>query len=210
MKTLKNKRLLFPTMILAFLLPSMSQAQTLVDVQTSGTTFSPAAITIDVGDTVRWTNTGGSHNVNGTQATYPANPESFGNSVGTGWVFEHVFTIPGSYTYQCDPHVELGMKGTVTVTGPSATADKTVPEKLIKSVFPSPAATGQVTVELAKDPAPGTVLVVFDLNGTELARISSLTGRQATLDTTGWAKGLYYFQLRSGNDAMETGSIVVQ
>lgn len=77
--------------------------------------FTPDEITINVGDTVLWTNTAGFHNVNGTQATYPLNPESFGNSTGTGWTYSHVFTVSGEYDYQCDPHVGLGMVGTITV-----------------------------------------------------------------------------------------------
>ena len=77
--------------------------------------FTPNEITINVGDTVIWTNTEGTHNVNGTQFTYPSNPESFGNSVDAGWVFSHVFTIPGVYDYQCDPHTRSNMYGKVIV-----------------------------------------------------------------------------------------------
>jgi len=77
--------------------------------------FTPDEITIDVGDEVIWTNTAGSHNVNGLQSKFPSNPESFGNDVGAGWVFSHVFTIPGVYDYQCDPHVAFGMVGKVIV-----------------------------------------------------------------------------------------------
>ena len=80
-----------------------------------GTTWSPSSLTIEIGDTVTWTNTGGNHNVNGTQSTFAANPESFGNSVGAGWTLEHVFTIAGTYNYQCDPHASMGMTGTITV-----------------------------------------------------------------------------------------------
>ncbi len=82
--------------------------------------FTPAEITISMGDTVIWTNTEGNHNVNGSQSTYPSNPESFGNEVGSGWVFSHVFTLPGTYSYQCDPHVRSQMFGKVIVTGLSA------------------------------------------------------------------------------------------
>jgi plastocyanin len=77
--------------------------------------FTPDEITINVGDEVIWTNTAGSHNVNGLQSKFPSNPESFGNNVGAGWVFSHVFTIPGVYDYQCDPHVAFGMVGKVIV-----------------------------------------------------------------------------------------------
>jgi plastocyanin len=83
--------------------------------------FTPQVLTIAVGDTVEWRNTDGFHNVNGTQTTYPMNPESFGNNTGTGWTYKHVFITSGKYDYQCDPHVGLGMVGTVTVVDSSTT-----------------------------------------------------------------------------------------
>lgn len=86
-------------------------------VQTAGFSFNPADITIGVNETVQWQNTGGTHNVNGNQATFPGNPESFtsGSPSGDLWMFQHTFTIAGVYDYQCDLHVGFGMVGTVTV-----------------------------------------------------------------------------------------------
>ena len=37
--------------------------------------FIPSNLPIDVGDTLVFSNAGGYHNVNGTLATYPNNPE---------------------------------------------------------------------------------------------------------------------------------------
>jgi plastocyanin len=91
-------------------------AQTSHAVGVTNGTFTPDSLTIHVGDTVVWTNTQGDHNVNGTTATFPSNPDSFGNDVaGPGWVFSHVFTIAGDYDYHCDPHAEFGMVGKITV-----------------------------------------------------------------------------------------------
>ena len=84
-------------------------------INTVGTSFSPSFIQISIGDTVTFINTGGIHNVNGNQSTFPLNPESFGNSVGSGWTYTHVFTLSGFYTYQCDPHVSMGMTGQISV-----------------------------------------------------------------------------------------------
>lgn len=92
-------------------------AQTTHNVTVSNYTFNPAQLTINAGDKVIWTNTLGSHNVNGTQATFATNPESFGNNVGSGWTYEYVFNTPGTYSYQCDPHAAMGMKGSITVNG---------------------------------------------------------------------------------------------
>ncbi|WP_303925775.1 T9SS type A sorting domain-containing protein [Draconibacterium sediminis] len=101
--------------ILVLISAAVSNAQTTHVVQVTSNVFTPSELTINVGDVVEWKNTEGSHNVNGTTSTYPDNPESFGNSVGTGWTFSHTFTIAGTYNYQCDPHAGQGMHGTIVV-----------------------------------------------------------------------------------------------
>ena len=82
-----------------------------------GNTFIPSSLNINVGDTVTWINNGGSHNINGNQSTFPNNPESFGNGAATPapWSYQWVFTTPGTYNYQCDPHAMMGMTGVITV-----------------------------------------------------------------------------------------------
>jgi len=87
--------------------------------------FSPQNLTVNVGDTVTWTNNSGHHNVNGSTATFPGNPAGFfSGPADMSWVFQHVFTLVGTYNYQCDPHAP-SMAGTITVvpatvTGPCA------------------------------------------------------------------------------------------
>ena len=91
-----------------------------VVVMVSSNVFTPADITIEVGQSVEWQNTGGNHNVNGTQTTFPSNPASFssGSASTDLWKYRYTFDVPGLYNYQCDPHASLGMKGTVTVNMP--------------------------------------------------------------------------------------------
>ena len=39
-----------------------------------------------------------------------------GNALaGAPWSFAWVFTMPGTYDYQCDPHVGMGMIGVIIV-----------------------------------------------------------------------------------------------
>lgn len=85
-----------------------------VDVQVLGTlAFNPNAVTISVGDQIRWTltNTPGlQHNVTSTGATTFT---SSGTLSGNGTQYTVPFLLPGTYTYQCTFHV--GMNGTITV-----------------------------------------------------------------------------------------------
>jgi plastocyanin len=91
-----------------------------VEVNVGNFFFDPQDITIDVGQTVRWTNTGGSHNVNGSQSVFPANPESFssGNPSSSNWQFSFTFNTSGFYRYQCDSHAGT-MRGSVLVRSSS-------------------------------------------------------------------------------------------
>jgi predicted extracellular nuclease len=97
-----------------------------IEVATSGLTFVPADLTVDVGSLVFWVNTGGSHNANGDIDTQTGlsfgNPESFYFDIVAGdasgvCIGSHTFTIPGVYSYDCSQygHASQGMVGTVTV-----------------------------------------------------------------------------------------------
>lgn len=79
--------------------------------------FSPRDLVIQSGDTVVWSSIEGFHNVNGSQAEYPDNPESFinGDAANSPWSYTFVFDKPGFYNYHCDPHRAIDMLGTITV-----------------------------------------------------------------------------------------------
>lgn len=111
-KNLRNLLIISVSMLCAF---SQAVAQSKHIVEVTQNVFTPNELEIIAGDTVEWINSDGYHNVNGTTETYPSNPESFGNSPGNGWTYSYVFTIPGEYDYQCDPHVGLGMVGKIAV-----------------------------------------------------------------------------------------------
>lgn len=87
------------------------------DVILSGIDFTPADITINIGETVVWRNIDGFHNINGSLETYPDNPEGFGNGSASSdqWEYTYTFNTEGVYNYRCDPHFDLDMVGTVTV-----------------------------------------------------------------------------------------------
>ena len=82
-------------------------------VYTVGNTgFNPDPLNVNVGDTVVFMNSGGFHNVN--FANYPSLGSS-GIPVGVGYIGTFIFNNSGQYDYQCDPHVQMGMFGTIEV-----------------------------------------------------------------------------------------------
>ncbi|MBK8563359.1 MAG: lamin tail domain-containing protein [Saprospiraceae bacterium] len=108
---------------------ALVQAQTMHTVSLNGIAFTPNNLTINVGDMVQWSNMSGTHNVNGSTATFPNNPAGFGNgnAAPSPWSFSHTFTVPGVYQYRCDPHASLGMTGSITVNG-AASGDVIITE----------------------------------------------------------------------------------
>ena len=68
--------------------------------------YSPQSLTINIGDTVNWINDGGYHNVNFDISTLTGNsfnnPISFISSPTSNiTMYTHVFTLPGTYSYDC-------------------------------------------------------------------------------------------------------------
>lgn len=136
---------LISTLLLA--LPFTLSAQTIhiVDVGGFGNDtplpyYSPNVLTIIEGDIVRWSNSSGTHNVNGTAQLFPDNPEGFYNAQpanGT-WTWSYTFTIPGTYHYQCDSkgHADT-QTGTIIVEASNSVGELRDSPAIV--LFPSPA-----------------------------------------------------------------------
>ncbi len=116
---------LFHIALLVLVMPSlMAETHEVIVLDNS---FSPRNITIKAGDTVRWINEGpGSHNIysmgnfrcaNGCEAE-----GGDGSPAANGWVAEVTFRVPGTIAYECQPHVQFGMVGSVIVQPPSTDA----------------------------------------------------------------------------------------
>ena len=213
MRANTTKTKLTTLVMLTMLLSIQVNAQTVVDVTAAGVTFTPTNVTIDVGDTVRWTNTSGTHNVNGTTVTFPGNPESFGNALGTGWVFTYVFNTAGSYDYQCDAHVTAGMTGTVTVVSASDIRDDVATSnKVVSKIYPIPSSEF-VVIELTQEVLSANtklMAVVYDLMGKEIMRSESITDAKITLNTVGWPNSSYVLHLMSDSKVLATEQIILQ
>ena len=85
--------------------------------------FSPASLTIHVGDTVHWVWASPTHSVvsgaNGTadnKFCSPSNTNCDNPPLSAmGATYDHTFTTAGTFPYYCSVHVSLGMTGTIVV-----------------------------------------------------------------------------------------------
>ena len=155
--------------------------------------FTPQNATINVGDTVVWTNGGGTHTVTGDGA------DLFCGSSTIPVSCSHTFNTAGKFPYHCIPHRSFGMVGTVTVVAPPAT--NTPPAIAISSpannaVLPAPADVSIVTLPTDAD---GRVVRVDFYSGTNL--LSTVTNAPFNFTWTNVPAGVYTLTAKAADDA---------
>jgi plastocyanin len=106
--------------LLVFAPSAWSQEE--VTVRMEDNFFDPANITVEPGTTVTWVQSGNNPH---TTTSYDGLWDSGLLPGGSGQTFSFTFEEPGTYDYFCIPHEDLGMVGTVTVSGGTATATAT-------------------------------------------------------------------------------------
>lgn len=100
--------------------------------------FSPASVTINVGDSVTWTNNqaGVSHAVTSDTGAFDS------GTLSSGGVFSHTFSTAGTFAYHCNIHPS--MQGTVIVqsaTGPTNTPQATATQPAATNTPATPTST---------------------------------------------------------------------
>ncbi len=94
--------------------PAETNDADVVTVRVTSDRFDPPTVRIKVGQTVRWTWAGGTHNVvSGENCTPDDNFRS--GAPMAGGTFEKKFETPGTFPYYCEPHCSMGMTGEVVV-----------------------------------------------------------------------------------------------
>jgi len=191
----------FRSLVLTFGLALLSLnlwAQTTYPVNVANYAFSPANLNIMVGDEVVWTNTGGTHNVDGQKSVFPNNPVSFGNSLGSGWTYSFTFNTPGTYKYHCDPHAAFGMTGQIVVS-PLTTG---VIENLTDNsgrilLYPNPASQ-YIELKIPANYSPLKTLKVYSLAGAVIDE-QAFEGNSLSLryDISKYRSGIYFIEINA-------------
>ncbi len=176
-------------------------AQTLYDVALVGLSFSPSDLTISVGDTVRWTNNGGFHNVQADDGSF-----SSGDASTNIWVYTHIFNTAGDFRYYCVVHGApngVGMAGIIHVEAVTGINDNVaITNFSLKQNYPNPF-NPSTTIEYSIPKGEFVILKVYNVTGALEKTIVSgyKPGGNYTIDFDGsdLASGVYIYQLIAGN-----------
>ncbi len=187
------------TCVFAFL--SLNLFATSYSVTVKNYEFSPKELTITVGDEVTWTNSDGNHNVNGAKATFPNNPDSFGNDVGSNWTYKFTFNTAGTYDYQCDPHAAFGMIGKIIVNPKTVTSSQTLADGNEKiKLYPNPASQ-YMQILVPPNYAAIRSVKVYTIAGS-IVDEKSLSGNEGSIpyDISHFKNGVYLMEITAGNE----------
>jgi len=161
----------------------------------SGTTFTPATLTIETGDTVKFTISSMHDVVEVSKDIWDVGEASpllggFQLPKGGGILLPSQL-MAGAHYYVCTPHVSLGMKGSIIVLGPTTIPDSQFPPI---SLFPNPAndeLAVKASIELV-----GTNYLIFDGNGKQVSA-GKLENEETSINLKGLTSGIYFLQTNS-------------
>ncbi len=201
-----NRNLLSTLIILFTSATAVLQAQqTLYNVSVSNFEFDPETLTIQVGDTVRWTNSGGNHSVQGDLDIFPENPQGFGNEPGDGnWQYEFEFTLDGDYDYRCGIHTQ-SMLGHIIVEGTVGIPEQDPEPAFV--LFPNPI-NNQLRWTWNDNAKPDhAFLTLFDAKGTRVKQVNLLNSTQT--DMSDLSEGLYLYTVDMKDEGKQTGKFLI-
>lgn len=196
------KLLIFFTLIMVIAIQIHAKVYSVTN---SGTTFTPANIAIELGDTLIFTLESMHNAMEVSKTVYNSNTATsnggFNLPFGGG---EVVLTDTGTYYYVCKPHASFGMKGTVTVKAKPVNTD-TIPTPI---PVPNVINYAQLKFLLYPNPATNMVNINTQYLGQINVNIFDLTGKlvlQNSLYSSGLVQisnlhtGKYLVQITMGN-----------
>jgi plastocyanin len=177
-------------------------AQVTHTVQADGFAYSPATLTINIGDSVHF-DVGASHPTREvSQATWNDNGTTLlqGGFDFAGGVGTVGFPDAGTFYYVCTVHVGLGMKGKITVQ--TATPVNSVYEDDF-TLYPDPLTSNELTIQLNR-PLGNTNFQVFDLSGSLRLSVQPTTaGNTIQLDCSALRSGVYLLKITTPDGVLK-------
>jgi plastocyanin len=160
--------------------------------------FSPATVTVSVGDTVTWVNRQGSHDIQSNQPLFKSPPPPV-------QTFSHTFTQAGTFGYRCNPHA-FEMTGTVIVQAGAKippTVRMTLPADRTMAQAPATLTLGATAADEDGSVVEIAFFRMFEAPA-DMEFLGVAAGRGNTLTLDDLPAGLYRFAARATDNDGET------
>ena len=173
-------------------------SQTTYDITVQNFSFSPASLTINVGDIVRWSNISGTHNVLANDASFTS-----GTPLPAPWVYSHTFTVAGNNPYYCEPHLSMGMTGTIIVQNLVGVGEEEflADQFELKQNYPNPF-NPSTKIKFVVPYSAFVSLKVYGVIGNEVAtlvnELKSAGNYDVEFSADNLPSGIYIYQLVTG------------
>jgi plastocyanin len=177
----------------------------------SGFAFSPATLTITVGDSVQFTLASIHNAVEVSQTSWNANdptalPGGFNVPLSGGLVPASQLVL-GTHWYVCTVHVaSMGMKGTITVQN----ATSIMPDLHIEhniSIYPNPV-TSMINLNLNLPKPQKAQLMILNITGQEIMERQIENGENI-IDISDLLNGVYYFIITTNEKKIFTSKTII-
>lgn len=156
--------------------------QAKISIINNGTAFSPETVTVDAGQPVCWTWSGGTeHTIKGNDGSFTSGPPT------ASATFQRTFNAPGTHGYHCQVHgtPTSGMRGTVIVRGTGGSGTGTL--ALLSDSYSADEGVGALTVTVARTGgSDGDASVKYETTSGSAKSKKDFTARTGTLN---WGAG---------------------
>jgi plastocyanin len=170
-----------------------------------GNTYSPSSLNVQVGDTIQWKGSFSFHPL--SSKAIPAGAASFHNA--TGSVFSYPVTVVGTYNYQCDDHVGLGMIGSFTagaLSGVSSEPSLQPHAFGLGQNYPNPFNPATV-ISFELPVASNVTLKIYNLIGQEVSEIVNENlaagSYSKTWNAASMPSGVYFYRMSAVPSAQQ-------
>jgi plastocyanin len=167
----------------------------------SGVSFTPSTLSVHVGDTIVWIGSFAFHIIQ--SETIPTGAAAWGPTTSSTTSLIYVVPKAGTYNYQCNVHVSMGMTGTFTATPLNGVTEVVSNENAtLEKNYPNPF-NGSTTIQYSLYHPEQVELTVFDMSGKIVKRLvgeHQNTGNYTiSFNGNDLAAGTYTYQLQTGD-----------
>lgn len=189
-------------LLLSIILTSLTASATIHNVLVANFSFTPNAISVVVGDTIRWTINGTGHTT--TSVSVPVGAAMWDHSfAASGESFDYKVEVAGNYGYVCTPH-SASMMGSFVATNPvGLSVSKQTKVVTDSKAYPNPFKT-KITIP-TKD---AETIEIFSVLGEKVKTIETSMLDKVTIDLSDLRKGVYFYALKDESGVIETRKIV--